>query len=441
MVDSVLKSTSTQFRFGTINEKGVFVGVLIQGSDLTYDEFGVLTGGTINYIRYYEEPFPAANWAVSYLLKSMDVADVADFALSGSDWYTLANKDQLWQYTGGLLSTSGLMSTFHGTSGDDRMFLQQAGWIDAGAGDDWISGWTSGNEIYAGEGNDTVYGGGGQDWIYGGSGDDLIYAQNTYDYGDTPTVVGGTGNDRIYGGATADYLWGDSQSDGGTNEMAGGGDDVLKGYGGMDIIEGGSGNDTIYGGDDMDGLRGGSGSDVIFGGSGDDNIVGNQGLIVGGTDGTNRLYGGAGADWIEDGDGDDFIFGGADSDSILLGDGNDRANGGAQSDQIIVLGGGNKVLWGGGSELDVFYIDVKDSSGTVRIRDFDASDYVILNDGTTMTAEEQFAFFHDNAVQVGTYVLWTSEDGAWSVRFANTTLDDFALSHFSNTSPFVYGDF
>jgi len=443
MVDSILKSTSTQFRYGHYDSTGTFIGVFIKGTDLTYDENGALTGGTVNYIQYFEDNFPGSGSATRYYLKQMDVVDVASLSTISPDWYKFESKDLVWDYAGGLMTADWLPNTFTGTSGDDRMFLHQSGWIDAGTGDDWIRGWTSANIIYAGDGNDTVYGGGGGDTVYGGAGNDRIFVtiSNPYATYETNTAVGGTGDDSIFGGSGADYLFGGGQSDGGTNEMANGGNDLLKGYGGDDIIEGGSGNDTIYGGDGIDGLRGGSGADVIFGGAGDDTITGNQGLKVGGADGTNRIYGGAGADWIEDGNGDDFIFGGADSDSILLGDGNDRANGGTQSDQIIVLGGGNKVLWGGGSELDVFYIDVKDSSGTVRIRDFDASDFVILNDGTSMTAEEQFAFFHDNAVQVGTYVLWTSEDGAWSVRFDNTTLDDFALSHFSYTSPFVYGDF
>ncbi|NQV26182.1 MAG: hypothetical protein HQ518_17645, partial [Rhodopirellula sp.] len=89
--------------------------------------------------------------------------------------------------------------------------------IDAGNGDDVITGSDDFAEmIDGGDGADTITGGGGND-----------------------TLDGGDGNDSILGGA------------------------------GLDSILGGNGQDTIDGGDDNDNIDAGDGQDSVDGGAGD----------------------------------------------------------------------------------------------------------------------------------------------------------------------------
>ena len=59
-------------------------------------------------------------------------------------------------------------------------------------------------------------------------------------------------------------------TDGADRLVAGGGDDVLRGYRGEDTLEGGDGNDTLYGCGGGDVLTGGAGADTLRGGEGHD---------------------------------------------------------------------------------------------------------------------------------------------------------------------------
>lgn len=107
--------------------------------------------------------------------------------------------------------------------------------------------------INAGAGNDTVTGGISDDFIAGGAGDDAL--------------SGGEGNDNLEGGD---------------------GNDVLVASGGLDLLEGGAGNDTIDGGAGNDALIGGAGNDRILGGEGNDSLQGGVGK--------DSLTGGSGRD-------------------------------------------------------------------------------------------------------------------------------------------------
>ena len=85
--------------------------------------------------------------------------------------------------------------------------------------------------INAGMGNDTVTGGNRNDFLVGGAGDD--------------SIQGGLGNDTLLGG---------------------GEDDVLQGGGGDDTLQGGDGNDTAIfnvSTDETDTVNLGEGSDVV----------------------------------------------------------------------------------------------------------------------------------------------------------------------------------
>jgi|GEM_PF-2416000 Ca2+-binding RTX toxin-like protein len=86
-------------------------------------------------------------------------------------------------------------------------------------------------------------------------------------------------------------------------------DDLIYGNGGVDWLYGNQGDDTIYGGD---------GNDTMYGNEGNDSLLGEDGI--------DRIWGQAG---------DDFIDGGLGNDSQLEGgEGNDTVRGGEGNDQV-----------------------------------------------------------------------------------------------------------
>ncbi len=107
-------------------------------------------------------------------------------------------------------------------------------------------GYTLGENIDAGGGNDTITGGQRGDTIDGGSGADLIDGNRGDD-----SLSGGDGNDTLVGGMGNDTLRGD------------GGDDTLDGGLEADTLDGGSGNDSLTGGDGNDRFEISGGNDTI----------------------------------------------------------------------------------------------------------------------------------------------------------------------------------
>ncbi len=101
-------------------------------------------------------------------------------------------------------------------------------------------------QLQTGAGNDVIDGGAAQAGLSldAGAGDD--------------TVTGGAGADTVSGGAGHDSLSG------------GDGADSLDGGAGNDVLHGDAGNDTLSGGEGNDILRGGLGNDQLTGGSGRD---------------------------------------------------------------------------------------------------------------------------------------------------------------------------
>ena len=109
--------------------------------------------------------------------------------------------------------------------------------------------------------------------------------------------------------------------------------DTIKGGNGDDMINGGTGNDDIEGGDGDDTIYGGAGNDEIEGDKGDDTIYGGDGNDeIEGDDGKDTIYGDDGNDEIEGGKGDDYLVGGLGKDSIYGGDGNDEITAGIDAD-------------------------------------------------------------------------------------------------------------
>lgn len=139
---------------------------------------------------------------------------------------------------------------------------------------------TASYRINAGAGNDEVTGGAGPDVIAGDEGNDRIAGGFSDD-----VIIGGPGDDDLQGGDGLDVL------------IGGPGDDTLRGERGNDTLLGGPGNDRLFGGDNEDQLRGGNGRDILSGGDGNDSIRGGAG--------NDLLIPGAGRDVMRGGFGND----------------------------------------------------------------------------------------------------------------------------------------
>lgn len=134
---------------------------------------------------------------------------------------------------------------------------------------------------------------GNPSWVNAGNGDDVITGVNAFDMlagnkgNDTISAAKATGAVEIYGGEDNDTLTGSAHND------------WVAGNEGNDSIKGGKGDDTLLGGDHNKGSE--DGNDVIYGEDGNDVILGGLGA--------DTITGGAGANTIihHNGDGNDVI--------------------------------------------------------------------------------------------------------------------------------------
>jgi Ca2+-binding RTX toxin-like protein len=144
--------------------------------------------------------------------------------------------------------------------------------VEAGEGDDWVSGSPQRDDIDLGPGNDFVMAMEGADTVDGGDGNDTLHGNDGND-----RMFGGDGNDVFGGGA------GDEKMEGGAGDdefYAHGGDDIVFGGSGADLIVGHEGNDLLHGdeGDDQISLVDGVPfNDMAFGGAGADSCTGDAG--------------------------------------------------------------------------------------------------------------------------------------------------------------------
>lgn len=132
-----------------------------------------------------------------------------------------------------------------------KYFIAQS--VNAGAGNDYVSGGSGWDKIYGDSGDDVLLGNAGSDQLYGGSGQDRLFGGN-----DGDTLDGGTGSDFLYGGLGNDIVLG------GTGDDQLHGDNFLsyeKAGAGVDSLSGGAGNDVLYGDARGDFLLGGTGAD------------------------------------------------------------------------------------------------------------------------------------------------------------------------------------
>lgn len=167
-------------------------------------------------------------------------------------------------------------STVNAGGGDDTVSGKEGGGLGADfptaltingeVGNDALTGGDGNDAISGGSGNDTVKGGSGGDMVDGGSGGDVVSGGAASD-----VVMGGAGSDRVKGGAADDTL------DGGAGEdtlSGGGGPDTVNGGDGDDRLEGGGGDDDVFGDPGKDQLSGGPGNDRCLGGPDPDSITG-----------------------------------------------------------------------------------------------------------------------------------------------------------------------
>ena len=210
--------------------------------------------------------------------------------------------------------------TIDGGDGDDI--------INAGAGADLIDGDDGQDVIDGGTENDTIDAGNGLDSVLGGDGDDSINAGDGADTVDggagADFVNGSSGTDDLDGGADNDTVFGGSEND---SVNGGGGDDIVNGQAGNDTVNGGDGNDTGLGGGGRDSLRGGDGDDIINGQSGNDTLEGEAGQ--------DSQYGGSGDDLLEGGDGSDTLRGHSGNDTVAGGRDTDDVDGGSGDDVVL----------------------------------------------------------------------------------------------------------
>jgi serralysin len=301
--------------------------------------------------------------------------------------------------------------------GDTRPLIEE---VQAGTGNDSITGNEAANSVFGNQGNDTIWGAGGDDYIDGSFGDDIVHG----DAGNE-SVFGGAGQDTLYGGDGDDNLGGDLG-----NDLIYGGDgvNILQGWIGNDTMFGGKTDDSLYGGVGDDFAEGGDDSDVFYGNDGNDTLIGGLGgdQILAGA-GNDTIFGGIEDDDIDANFGDDVVFAGNGDESIFGGTGNDTVFGEGGNDDIeghegidtlfggdgidiLTGGGGNDSLFGGAGNDTLFgwgeddrfvYDSIAGGSGTDHIVDFGGGDRVqlvgmsigslsgttaVLGDGSTLIA-------------------------------------------------------
>jgi hypothetical protein len=161
--------------------------------------------------------------------------------------------------------------------------------VELGDGDDsFINSAGLGSEVDAGAGNDTVTGGFGDDVIRGDVGNDKLDGNTGND-----TLIAGDGNDKLTGAAGDDSL------------QAGDGNDKLDGGDGNDTLTATDGADTLSGGAGNDRLEGGKGADSLDAGAGDDVLLTAEGEFTGTRE--KRIRCGAGRDRLTAGPDDSFV--------------------------------------------------------------------------------------------------------------------------------------
>ena len=204
--------------------------------------------------------------------------------ISGSGGLTFDVRDLV----NGAQSGNQFSTVILGTSGGDQFTVapapvglsQTAAYINAGGGNDGITGGSGNDFLVGGAGNDLIGGRAGNDDILGGDGDDFVGGEAGND-----SINGGAGNDVLFGDAGNDLIGG---GDGNDAMFGQDGDDFMGGEAGNDHLDGNAGNDVLFGDAGNDNILGGAGNDALFGQDGDDTLIGQAG--------NDEIDGGAGTD-------------------------------------------------------------------------------------------------------------------------------------------------
>ncbi len=259
--------------------------------------------------------------------------------------------------------------------------------VDAGEGNDLITGGSGADSIVGGDGNDSIQlsDGFGADTISGGSDDDTLDFSNVSD--DLYLRVTGTGSgyaedgsDRLYYDEIENFVLGqgDDQISWGVNS-----DDPLW-------VDGQGGNDTLIGSNQDDTFIGGSGDDRLYGNGGADSLVGGIG--------DDRFYGGSGNDIIDGGDGNDSLEGQAGDDSLTGGLGVDTFDYtiGAGHDTITDFNVGNTGSLSDGDSGNNDFIDLGGFYDNLSELFADQADDGILNQSNATDTKGRSTDYSDN---------------------------------------------
>ncbi|SFC58494.1 M10 family metallopeptidase C-terminal domain-containing protein [Tropicimonas isoalkanivorans] len=237
--------------------------------------------------------------------------------------------------------------------------------INAGSGDDTLSGDADDNCFYGRDGYDTIFGGDGNDSLSGGDGGDALYGGTGND-----TLLGEAGNDLLDGGQGFNSVWGGDGNDeihssGMGRYFGDAGNDALfsssTGAGRPEVLDGGDGVDRL----DMTAFLTGceinlaTGATAFTESKGDsyqnfENVTTGGGVDrVTGTSGANVILTGGGADVVRAAAGWDRIVGGGGHDRLFGGNGSDKVFGGAGDDFLVGGKGADRLVGGRGDDVYV----------------------------------------------------------------------------------------
>jgi Ca2+-binding RTX toxin-like protein len=279
----------------------------------------------------------------------------------------------------------------------------------SGAGNDTLTGTSSGNVIRGGEGNDLIVGNGGNDSLYGEGGNDVVTEGSGVDVADGGTGVDelimgsttanhtvnlATGKTKIAGESFLNFEW--LKTGNGNDKLTGNNaDNRIYAYGGNDSINGGNGNDSLGGFQGADTLIGGGGNDFLYGDEGGDRLTGGAGV--------DQLFGGIGADR--------FIFtktsdsGPVASDTIRDGGVGGFEGAGAAAGDLIdlskidadtTLAGNQTFVFGGSSRGQVLVVDGGSGNSIVFANtdnDVDFEFRLLIEDGGVLASAYTAADF------------------------------------------------
>ncbi|WP_448208230.1 cadherin-like domain-containing protein [Azospirillum sp. sgz302134] len=186
-------------------------------------------------------------------------------------------------------------------------------WVEGGAGNDWLEGGTGSDTLLGGAGNDSLFIDAADSVVDGGTGYDTAYVQGT---AGVLLNLAAANIERVYGGSGADTLTA-AAAGAGVEINAGGGDDVLVGSAFADWLRGDAGIDTVDYGSSFAGVTVSLASGTGSGGSAaGDRLSGVENLI--GSDFADSLTGDAGANRLTGGGGNDTLIGGAGIDTAVF---------------------------------------------------------------------------------------------------------------------------